>query len=293
MGGVDLVKSPPVPSPVPVPTPPVQGPEVSLPSALVPSALVPSALVPSALVPAALVPSASVPEALVPADSRRVAFGPVVVGAVWIPPPPEALDPPGKALKGVLGGARLFEQPAWRHRIGEIAAFLAEDTENVLEIGVDDGLRLCAMALARPAAHFLGLEVRKAKVAAARPPENCHIYPMDARTALGVVLPAACLDRVDLLFPTPSVEPSHLLLRPDFVRGLRRCLRPHGVLDLQTDVEGLYWFARHLFREWHPVAAPPDAPRLSRRQWVARRDGLVVHRLCVRPPQLESNDSGT
>jgi tRNA G46 methylase TrmB len=243
-------------------------------------------------VPAAAVPAALVPPP-VPADLPRVASGPVVVGAVWIPPPPEALDPPGKTLKGVLGGARLFEQPAWRHRIGEIAAFLAVDTENVLEIGVDDGLRLCAMAMARPAAHFLGLEVRKAKVAAARPPENCHIYPMDARTALGMVLPSGCLDRVDLLFPTPSVEPSHLLLRPDFVRGLRRCLRPQGVFDLQTDVEGLYWFARHLFRDWHPAEAPPDAPRLSRRQWVARRDGLVVHRLCVRPPQLESSDSGT
>ncbi len=56
---------------------------------------------------------------------------------MWIPPPPAADDE--AALRGTLGGARLFEQPAHRAKVDALMAFLDAPGPVCLEVGVDYG----------------------------------------------------------------------------------------------------------------------------------------------------------
>lgn len=203
---------------------------------------------------------------------------------MWIAPPlPSAED---DVLRGVLGGDRLYEQPAHQAQVAALLAFLAAPGPVHLEVGVDYGGRLLALAEAAPQTRFIGLEIKKPRVAelSAIAPPNCRFYAADARVLLDRVIPAGRLDRVDVLFPTPTFEAAHLLWTPRFARTLRRALREDGLLHSETDIEGLHHHIGHLLAGWPPAPPPPPAPVPSRRQRGCAREGWPIYTLDRRRP---------
>ena len=203
---------------------------------------------------------------------------------MWIPPPPAPEDE--AALRGALGGARLFDQPAHRAKVDALLAFLEAPGPVCLEVGVDYGGRLLAQAAADPGTRWIGLEIKKPRVAAlctAAPP-NCLVWAADARVLLRRVLPPGRLSRVDVFFPTPTFERAHLLWSPAFVGALHRVLAPGGVVWSRTDVEGLHHHIAALLGDWSVAPQPDEAPVASRRERGCAREGWPVFSLCRRRP---------
>lgn len=203
----------------------------------------------------------------------------------WTPP-----EPPARAerprVPGALGGSLLWEQPAQAADRARLHAFVAPGPPLALEIGFDHGVTLLAHARAFPDWRWLGVELRQRRVQAVAPhaPDNCLALRADARTLLATLLPPGRLSRVDILFPTPTTNPRRLLLTPALVADLALALAPGGVVHLETDVPSMAALARALFAGWPEVPAPPTTPDLSRRQRVARRDGLPTWQQSVARP---------
>jgi len=194
--------------------------------------------------------------------------------------PPALLDSPdSRRVKGALSGSLLFEQPAHRAEAEAVRAFLAPEGPVAIEVGVDHGTVLIDHARRHPDWRWLGLEIRRRKVAKAQPhvPSNGMLWAADARTVFAAVLPEGRVDRVDVLFPTPVTNPRHMLLTDAFVSDLARVVRPDGVVTIATDVEGLFTWVLERFARWRPAAAPPRGPVRSRRERVCIRDGLPVY----------------
>lgn len=108
--------------------------------------------------------------------------------------------------------------------------------------GRDDGL--LRRAAAAPERDFLGVELRRDRVAtylgrAARTGlRNLRVVEGRAEFVTGVLLPAGRAASVRIEFPDPwpkDRHAGHRLIRPFFVREVRRVLEPGGVLLLATD----------------------------------------------------------
>lgn len=201
----------------------------------------------------------------------------------WTPPAPPAAR--GDGQPGVLHGSRLYDQPEHAATRDRVRDFVATGPLG-LEVGFDHGMRLLDHARRFPDARWLGVELRKRRVAAAAPhaPDNCILLAGDARAVLGALLPDACVDWLYLLFPTPATDPRHLLLTPAFVAQAARVLKPDGQLHLATDLPGMAELAGELLTGWPEGPGVPMGPVLSRRERVCRRDGLPVHVLTRRRP---------
>ena len=213
--------------------------------------------------------------------------------------PPELLvRSHGDRVPGALAGSLLYARPEHAAVRDSIATFVANPvaqagegtpshTPVALEIGFDHGMRILDHARRFPDWRWLGLEIRKARVDAARPhaPPNCLLVRADARTIVASVLPAGSLDLVYLLFPTPTENPRHLLLTPSFVDDLARALAPGGRVHFATDVEGYFDWAQQCFAGWsHDDGPLPYGPVLSRRERVCKRDELPVYRATWKRP---------
>ncbi|MEY3012670.1 MAG: tRNA ((7)-)-methyltransferase [Pseudomonadota bacterium] len=211
----------------------------------------------------------------------------------WQPPrqagstAPERADPARpERTPNALGGSLLLEQPRYAALRAEIAAFVAPGPPLAVEVGFDHGINLLAHAHAFPDWRWLGVELRRHRVAAVRDnaPANCLPLRLDARTLFAALLPAGRVGRVDILFPTPALRPSHHFFTPAFRDDVARSLSDDGVFLLRTDVPGLYEHVRALFAGWPTRPEPPRTADLSRRERVCQRDGLPTWTLVVGPP---------
>ena len=194
------------------------------------------------------------------------------------PPAPEASEP--RSQRGVLHGSRLFEQPEHRALAERVRAFTqtAGGPLNI-EIGIDRGYRMLAHARRWPEERWLGLEIRRTVAAAAEgAPDNALVVRADARAVFATLLVDDSLDRVDILFPSPSEDPRHLLLTPTFVDLLSARLRPTGRVHLASDLPGMAELITTRFAGWRPAPQPPSGPVLSRREAACAREGLRIWR---------------
>lgn len=214
----------------------------------------------------------------------------------WTPPPP---PPPcalpdegaggGERLRGTLYGSQLYAQPRHAAVAAQIRAFSAPSSAAGplnLEIGVDRGYRILCHARRWPAQRWLGIEIRRTVLpAAAAAPPNCLLLRGDVRALLAAgLLPVGGLARVDILFPTPSHDPRHLLLTPEVVALLAHHLAPEGVLLFATDVPGMAALAEARLSGWSAVPEPPSGPTRSRREQACEREGRRVWRGAWQPP---------
>ena len=116
----------------------------------------------------------------------------------------------------------------------------------VAEIGFGNGDHLLALAAARPAEDFLGIEVHRPGVGRLllqleeRALANVRVICHDAVEVLGRYLGGPCLDEILILFPDPWPKKRHhkrRLLQPAFVSLLAERLKGGGALRLATDWE--------------------------------------------------------
>jgi len=212
----------------------------------------------------------------------------------WQPPAPLP-SPSRRRVKGALSGSLLFEQPAHRAEADAVLAFLEGPDPVAVEVGVDHGTVLIDHARRTPTWRWLGLEIRKRKVAKAQPhaPPNARLWAADARSVFASVFADHSVDRVDILFPTPVTNPRHMLLTDAFVADLARVVRPGGVVTVATDVAPLFTWTCDRFAGWREAEPPERGPVRSRRERVCVRDGLAVQWGHWRPPVASSEAGGT
>ena len=148
----------------------------------------------------------------------------------WAPP-----EPPARRVQtdvpGAMGGSRLWDLPAQQADRDALRAFTAPGPPLAVEVGFDHGITLLSQARAHPGWRWLGVELRERRVAAVQrhAPANCLALRADGRTLFAALLPPGRVQRVDLLFPTPTTSGRHLLLTPALVEDMRRCLAPDAV----------------------------------------------------------------
>ncbi len=207
------------------------------------------------------------------------------------------MDTP-RDIRGTLNGSRLFEQPQYRHEAERFVDFLKGPGPCLLEVGFDHGRRILDTAERNPSWRIAGLEVRSKRVHGVtvrgeeRGLDNLLAWRADARTVLANVAPPSSFDIVEVLFPTPwwnaKLRAKRLLLTPEFIEDVHRCLRPGGLLLVATDVE---LYAREIAGnlEASPLSRyddgweqRPACAALSRRERKCAREGLEVRRFAVR-----------
>jgi len=200
--------------------------------------------------------------------------------------PPEAPERASRRrVPGAMGGSLLLEQPAHAEQKARLVEFVGREGPLAVEVGFDHGNVLLSQARAHPAWRWLGVEIRRRRVAAVQPhcPDNCLAERLDARTLFSSRLLDGRVDRVDVWFATPPLDGRHLLWTPGFVADLARALRPGGVVNTATDVPALADLIDACFAGWSPAGLPPATPEPSRRERVCRRDGLSVWRRAWTP----------
>jgi tRNA (guanine-N7-)-methyltransferase len=135
--------------------------------------------------------------------------------------------------------------------------------ETRLEIGFGGAEHLIAQAQANPDCGFIGVEpflngMAKALVAIeTHGLRNIRLHHGDA-TELLAWLPAACLDRVDLLYPDPWPKKRHWkrrFVQDNSVQALARVLKPGGIFRFASDIpDYAAWTLMRLLRskdfEW-------------------------------------------
>ncbi|MFT5685815.1 MAG: tRNA (guanine-N7-)-methyltransferase, partial [Myxococcota bacterium] len=205
--------------------------------------------------------------------------------STWEPPEPPAVRGDGR-IRGTLYGSKLYEQPKHAAFASSVRSFCVPGPPLSLEIGVDRGYRILGHARRWPQQRWFGVELRRSILdAAEQTPDNCLLLRGDVRAVLAAgLIPMGRLQRVDILFPTPSNAPGHLLLTPEVVDLLAQHLAADGVLLFATDVPGMARLAERLLASWPRVDEPPSGPVRSRREKVCARNDLPVWRWACTPP---------
>lgn len=128
----------------------------------------------------------------------------------------------------------------------ELGVLFGRAARHVVEIGFGNGDNLLALATARPADDFLGIEVHRPGVGRLllqleeRGLTNVRVAFRDAVEVLERYLDGQCLDEILILFPDPWPKKRHhkrRLIQPPFVALLADRLKNGGSLRLATDWE--------------------------------------------------------
>jgi tRNA (guanine-N7-)-methyltransferase len=165
-------------------------------------------------------------------------------------------------------------------RFLDLDALFGRRAPRTLEIGFGNGDNLAALAAARPAEDFIGVEVHRPGVGRlllrAREAQlaNLRVIAHDAVEVLQRMIAPGVLDAALILFPDPWHKKRHhkrRLVQPPFVELLASRLRPGGTLALATD-----WTP---YAEWmlEALAAVPRLENLA-------HDGRFVTRPAWRVP---------
>lgn len=209
---------------------------------------------------------------------------------------------PVRDIPGALYGSRLITLPHVAAEVAAVRAFVAGPAPVLAEVGFDHGRRLSSTATHNSHWRILGLETRKRRVEEANARAhrdgltNLLAWRMDARTVFAGVLDDACVDIVEILFPTPwwsaARRRKRLLIDDRFVADLARTVAPGGWVHLATDVPR---YAAHIADcfgrspRFDPAldpaayaAARPSCEQRSRRQWKCEREGIPVSALSYR-----------
>lgn len=129
-----------------------------------------------------------------------------------------------------------------------------------MEIGFGGGEHMAAEAAAHPAAGFIGCEpfvngmAKALALIEAQGLDNVRLHFGDATDVIAW-LPAASLDRVDLLYPDPWPKRRHWkrrFVQDDSVAALARIIRPGGEFRFVTDwPDYAAWTLERLLRSPH------------------------------------------
>lgn len=128
----------------------------------------------------------------------------------------------------------------------DLDALFGRSAPRVVEIGFGNGANLTHMAVQRPEADFLGIEVHRPGVGRVLMDierlglGNVRVSNHDAVEVIAEQVPEACLDEVLVLFPDPWHKKRHhkrRLLNHAFVALLAARLKHGGVLRAATDWE--------------------------------------------------------
>jgi tRNA (guanine-N7-)-methyltransferase len=165
---------------------------------------------------------------------------------------PESMSGPHGALRSYGRIKARALKPRQAHLVETLLPALALDLGAptaegagplALEIGFGGGEYLVANAAAHPDWRFIGVEPFLNGVGSclrhieAQGVRNVRLHMGDARDVIAV-LPAASLDRVDILFPDPWPKVRHhkrRLVQPDFVASLAQVVKPGGEVRFATD----------------------------------------------------------
>jgi tRNA (guanine-N7-)-methyltransferase len=142
--------------------------------------------------------------------------------------------------------SRFFQQPLQLPR--PEALFAQPDRPIHLDIGCARGRFLLALAQAEPQRNYLGVEIRRALVAAAEADRQAlgleHLSYLFCNANVSLEqwlgqLPAGQLERVSIQFPDPWFKTKHhkrRVLQPRLLLALAAALAPGRELFLQSDV---------------------------------------------------------
>ncbi|MFZ0553156.1 MAG: tRNA (guanosine(46)-N7)-methyltransferase TrmB, partial [Steroidobacteraceae bacterium] len=128
----------------------------------------------------------------------------------------------------------------------DLDALFGRRARRVAEVGFGNGDNLLALAAARPADDFLGIEVHRPGIGRLllqleeRALGNVRVVCCDAVEVLERYLDGSCLDEILILFPDPWPKKRHhkrRLIQPPLVALLAERLRSGGALRLATDWE--------------------------------------------------------
>jgi tRNA (guanine-N7-)-methyltransferase len=156
------------------------------------------------------------------------------------------------------------------------AVFQAAYADLWMEIGFGGGEHLAADAVRHPNIAFIGCEPfvnGVAKLIALIDEEqlaNIRVYPGDAREIINA-LPAACLGRVNILYPDPwpkSRQKKRRFVSDETLRGLARVMKTGAVLRFATDIDDYSaWTLTRILRSPHF-----DWPQVRDSEWLTPWD---------------------
>jgi len=162
----------------------------------------------------------------------------------------------------------------------------------VLDLGCGNGRFIIGSALARPAFDHIGLDVLPVVIRYAtrranqRGLKNIRLAVRGAHEFLRDLVAPQSIREIHLYHPQPYHDPGKAdrrVMTPDFVALVHRSIEPGGLFVVQTD-NAAYWkymrdIVPHFFDFHDHPGAWPDAPLgRTRREIVARGQGLKIHR---------------
>ena len=121
---------------------------------------------------------------------------------------------------------------------------LPEGKNVELDLGCGKGGFTAAIAQAFPEREIIGADIMLGRLRKVQKKlrrihaENAHLFRVEARHLLGIIMPDRSVDRLHILCPDPWPKlrhKGHRLLSADFMMSVNRVLKENGVFHFSTD----------------------------------------------------------